>query len=429
MEILDYENELNDLEVDYKDVDEVEKEITNLSLALEYYNNSIVNRPNEITLEYLYKLENDYKDIISLNSSYPSIAYTAYDVSLESFISVENKFNRFATNVVEFIKKLIGWVISKINSMFKIFRNTRRKLINIVAKILQNNDEILDRLKDIRNTDLSAFSTEIDYKEIKDEVEEFITKYPGFYIGIDRFDEIFNYNGDIDSINRETRLIIDILDNNLLETRAYLKRHYSEYDFNKLYNDLINVKTAKVRDSAFLLKAKTILNNANAIDKKAKDVFITNLNKNKVTIVNLFKPTNDTNDIIIVDEIPIASKAMKEFKDPISLDYVFRKVVAGLHNIDKDITYNRDIVTDIMSNYDKTMELAETLVNSPTFNNSEELKNVVLFINKNIFPLIFKGYMNQYLGLVLSFNNRIKLVNLIIDKIYNKVTQKDSITQ
>jgi hypothetical protein len=429
MEILDYENELNDLEVDYKDVDEVEKEITNLSLALEYYNNSIVNRPNQMTLEYLYKLESDYKNIVSLNSLYPSIAYTAYDVSLESFISVENKFNRFATNVVEFIKKLIGWVISKINSMFKIFRNTRRKLINIVAKLLQNNDEILDRLKDIRNTDLSAFSTEIDYKEIKDEVEEFITKYPGFYIGIDRFDEIFNYNGDIDSINRETRLIIDILDNNLLETRAYLKRHYSEYDFNKLYNDLINVKTAKVRDSAFLLKAKTILNNANAIDKKAKDVFITNLNKNKVTIVNLFKPTNDTNDIIIVDEIPIASKAMKEFKDPISLDYVFRKVVAGLHKIDKDITYNRDIVTDIMSNYDKTMELAETLVNSPTFNNSEELKNVVLFINKNIFPLIFKGYMNQYLGLVLSFNNRIKLVNLIIDKIYNKVTQKDSITQ
>lgn len=429
MEILDYENELNDLEVDYKDVDEVEKEITNLSLALDYYNASIINRPNEITLEYLYKLESDYKNIISLNSLYPSIAYTAYDVSLESSISTENKFTRFATNVVEFLKKLIRWVISKINNMFKIFRNTRRRLINIVAKLLQNNDEILDRLKDIRNTDLSAFSTEINYKDIKDEVEEFITKYPGFYIGIDRFDEIFNYNGDIDSINRETRLIIDVLDRNLLDTRAYLKRHYSEYDFNKLYNDLINIKTTKVRDSAFLFKAKTILNNANAIDKKAKDVFITNLNKNKVTIVNLFKPTNDANDVIIVDEIPIASKAMKEFTDPISLDYVFRKVVAGLHNIDKDLIYNRDTVTDIMSNYDKTMELAETLVNSPTFNNNEELKNVILFINKNIFPLIFKGYMNQYLGLVLSFNNRIKLVNLIIDRIYNKVTQKDNITQ
>lgn len=429
MEILDYENELNELEVSDKDVDEIEKEITNLSLALDYYNNSIVNRPTEITLEYMYKLENDYKDIIGLNSLYSAIAYTAYDVSLESSISIENKFARFATNVVEFIKKLIRWVISKINSMFKIFRNTRRKLINIVAKLLQTNDSILDRLKEIRNTDLTAFSTEINYKEIKDEVEEFITKYPGFYIGIDRFDEIFNYNGDIDSINRETRLIIDILDNNLLETRAYLKRHYSEYDFNKLYNDLINIKTTKVRDSSFLLKAKTILNNANAIDKKAKDVFITNLNKSKVSIVNLFKPTDDANDVIIVDDIPIASKAMKEFTDPISLDYVFRKVVAGLHNIDKDLVYNRDAVTDIMSNYDKTMELAEALVNSPTFNNNEEIKNVVLFINKNIFPLIFKGYMNQYLGLVLSFNNRIKLINLIIDSIYNKTKQKESTVQ
>lgn len=429
MEILDYENELNELEVSDKDVDEIEKEITNLSLALEYYNSSIVNRPNEITLEYMYKLENDYKDIIGLNSLYSTIAYTAYDVFLESYISIENKFARFATNVVEFIKKLIRWVISKINSMFKIFRNTRRKLINIVAKLLQTNDSILDRLKEIRNTDLTAFSSEINYKDIKDEVEEFITKHPGFYIGIDRFDEIFNYNGDIDSINRETRLIIDVLDNNLLETRAYLKRHYSEYDFNKLYNDLINIKTTKVRDSSFLLKAKTILNNANAIDKKAKDVFITNLNKSKVTIVNLFKPTNDANDVIIVDEIPIASKAMKEFTDPISLDYVFRKVVAGLHNIDKDLVYNRDAVTDIMNNYDKTMELAETLVNSPTFNNNEEIKNVVLFINKNIFPLIFKGYMNQYLGLVLSFNNRIKLINLIIDSIYNKTKQKENTVQ
>lgn len=429
MEILDYENELNELEVSDKDVDEIEKEITNLSLALDYYNNSIVNRPSEITLEYMYKLENDYKNIIGLNSFYITIAYSAYDVSLESSISIENKFARFATNVVEFIKKLIRWVISKINSMFKIFRNTRRKLINIVAKLLQTNDDILDRLKEIRNTDLTAFSTEINYKEIKDEVEEFITKYPGFYIGIDKFDEIFNYNGDIDSINRETRLIIDILDNNLLETRAYLKRHYSEYDFNKLYNDLINIKTTKVRDSSFLLKAKTILNNANAIDKKAKDVFITNLNKNKVTIVNIFKPTNDANDIIIVDEIPIASKAMKEFTDPISLDYVFRKVVAGLHNIDKDLVYNRDTVTDIMNNYDKTMELAEALVNSPTFNNNEEIKNVVLFINKNIFPLIFKGYMNQYLGLVLSFNNRIKLINLIIDRIYSITKQKESTVQ
>ena len=429
MEILDYENELNELEVSDKDVDEIEKEITNLSLALDYYNSSIVNRPTEITLEYMYKLENDYKNIIGLNSLYSTIAYTAYDVSLESSISIENKFSRFATNVVEFIKKLIRWVISKINSMFKIFRNTRRKLINIVAKLLQTNDNILDRLKEIRNTDLTAFSTEINYKEIKDEVEEFITKYPGFYIGIDRFDEIFNYNGDIDSINRETRLIIDILDNNLLETRAYLKRHYSEYDFNKLYNDLINIKTTKVRDSSFLLKAKTILNNTNAIDKKAKDVFITNLNKSKVTIVNLFKPTNDTNDIVIVDDIPIASKAMKEFTDPISLDYVFRKVVAGLHNIDKDLVYNRDAVTDIMNNYDKTMELAEALVNSPTFNNNEEIKNVVLFINKNIFPLIFKGYMNQYLGLVLSFNNRIKLINLIVDKIYSITKQKESTVQ
>lgn len=429
MEILDYENELNELEVSDKDVDDIEKEITNLSLALDYYNSSIANRPSEITLEYMYKIENDYKNIIGLNSFYNTIAYTAYDISLESSISIENKFARFATNVVEFIKKLIRWVISKINSMFKIFRNTRRKLINIVAKLLQTNDDILDRLKEIRNTDLTAFSTEINYKEIKDEVEEFITKYPGFYIGIDKFDEIFNYNGDIDSINRETRLIIDILDSNLLDTRAYLKRHYSEYDFNKLYNDLINIKTTKVRDSSFLLKAKTILNNANAIDKKAKDVFITNLNKNKVTIVNIFKPTNDANDVIIVDEIPIASKAMKEFTDPVSLDYVFRKVVAGLHNIDKDLVYNRDTVTDIMNNYDKTMELAEALVNSPTFNNNEEIKNVVLFINKNIFPLIFKGYMNQYLGLVLSFNNRIKLINLIIDRIYSITKQKESTVQ
>ena len=44
MEILDYENELNELEVSDKDVDEVEKEITNLSLTLDYYNSSIVER-------------------------------------------------------------------------------------------------------------------------------------------------------------------------------------------------------------------------------------------------------------------------------------------------------------------------------------------------------------------------------------------------
>ena len=68
-------------------------------------------------------------------------------------------------------------------------------------------------------------------------------------------------------------------------------------------------------------------------------------------------------------------------------------------------------------------------INSPTFNNNEEIKNVVLFINKNIFPLIFKGYMNQYVGLVLSFNNRIKLINLIVDKIYSITKQKESTVQ
>ena len=44
-------------------------------------------------------------------------------------------------------------------------------------------------------------------------------------------------------------------------------------------------------------------------------------------------------------------------------------------------------------------------------------------------PLIFKGYMNQYLGLVLSFNNRIKLINLIVDKIYSITKEKESTTQ
>lgn len=420
MDNLDFEKVLNELEVDYKVIDKIENEISNLSTALDYYNTNIVNRPNEITIEYLYKLESDYKDIISLNSLYSTIAYTAYDVSLESLISTENKFARYATNVVEFIKKLARWVVSMINGMFKTFRNTRRKLINIVGKLLKSNDNIMDRLRDIQRKDLQVFKAEIDYKDIKDDIEDFVNANPGFYIGIDNFDDILNYNNDLNSINNETRYIVNVLEDNLLDTRSFLKNHSKDYDFNKLYDNLIDIKKASMGNITFLTKAKNILGKANVIDKKAKEVFITNINKNKVTIGLLFNPTNDSNDVIVVNDIDIASKEMKEFTDPISLEYIFKKIAIGLHNIDKDIAYNRDIVTDVMTSYDKTIELAELMIDKPNINNVEELKDIILFINKNIFPFIFKGYMNQYLGLVLSFNSRIKLINLIIDKIYSK---------
>lgn len=417
MEDLDLENEIKELEIDTKTVDEVEAELSNLSLAVEYYNDKIVNKPANITMEYLYDLEKEYNHIVNLNYEYRQLAYTAFDINMEANISTESKFLRFASNVIEFIKKLIKWVITKINQMLKGFRNTRRKLINIVATLLKSNDNLLKELTEIRNTNLELFKTEVKYDKLKESVEEYINKSPAFYIGINTFEELFNYNGDVDSINSVTKTIILTLGDTLLEARALLKRNSTEFDYDKLYNELMKVKLVKVRDSRFMLNAKAVLDDAKAIDRKAKDLFITNLTKNKVTIGLLFKPNTDTDELLLVNDIFINSKQIREFKDPISLDYIFRKIVAGFHNIDKDLVMNRDAVTDLIDNYNKTIDLAESLANSPAIANPEQLKEMVMYLNKNIFPMIFKGYMNQYLGLVLSFNNRINLIKLIIEKV------------
>ena len=415
---IDKELELLDTnEEDTKLVEEVEKEISNLSLAVSYYNKYIVNRPTDITIEHLYNMSNEYNNLIKLNSSYASIAYTAFDINLESHISLEVNFGKIASNVIEFLKNLIKWVITKINQMVKSFRNTRRKLINIIASLIKTNDDLLKELADIRNHDLKLFKAEVKYSKIKDLVEDYINQTPGFYIGTNTFEEIFNYNGDIDSINNPTRTIVLVLSDLLLEARAYLKRNSTEFDYLKLYENLLKVKLIKIRDSRFMLNAKSTLDDAKAIDKKAKDLFITSINKNMVTCGLLFKPSNESDEMVLVNDIVISSKAIREHKDPVSLDWIYRKLIAGFHNIDKDLVYNRDTVTDLIDSYNQTIELAESLLNSKAISNPEELKEMILFLNKNIFPLIFKGYMNQYLCLILSFNNRVKLIKLIIEKI------------
>lgn len=422
LENIDKELENMDNELGEDEVNEVEKEIANLSLALEYYNTYIVNRPEEMSMEHLYSMESEYKNIISLNSYYKTIAYDAFDINLESHISLEGKFSQFVSNVVEFIKKLCRWVLSLINKLRKNFVNIRRKLVNIVITLLKNNKDLIKMLDNIKNNELAVFNKELDYKTIEKDIEDFINKYPGYYVGNNTLDDVLNFNGSVTSLNELTRSIGTILYDTLLEARTYVKRSSSDFDTEKLYQSLLKIKLSEVRDSKYTSKVKTFVSKLPLIDKKTKDVFLVNIYKESVTVAILQKPTENNDEILLLTNIPFRSlpiykSVVRDYKDKVSLDWLYRKVAAGMLTLDSDLLFNRDFVTELMDHYNKTIDLIDSIVDSPTISNAEEIKKITLFLNKNIFPIIYKGYINQYLSLVMSFNNRVKLITLMINRL------------
>ena len=422
LENIDKELEHMDNDLGEDEVNEVEKELSNLSLTLEYYNAYIVNRPEVMSMEHLYAMESEYKNIISLNSYYRTIAYDAFDINLESHISLEGKFSQFVSNVVEFIKKLCRWVLSLINKLRRNFVNIRRKLVNIVITLLKNNKDLIKVLEDIRNNELAVFNKEIDYKTIEKDIANFIDNFPGYYVGNNTLDDVLNYNGSVTSLNELTRNIGTVLYDILLEARTYVKRSSSDFDTEKLYQSLLKVKLLEVRDSKYTSNVKSFVSKSRLIDKKAKDVFLVNIHKDSVTVATLQKPSESNDEVLLLVTIPFGSSnvynvTIRESKDKVSLDWLYKKIAAGMLTLESGLLYNRDFVTDLMDSYDKTMDLIDSIVDSPTISNVDEIKKITLFLNKNVFPIIYKGYINQYLSLVRAFNNRVKLLNLMINRI------------
>lgn len=420
--------EINDISKYYEDS---KGEIEIITQEVESLTN-IYNSVNELLVKNTYILENEPEKITdnivhTVQESFLKLAEDtpirdrvedAYDINLEAFVSQEEMLGNILTNIIEFLRNLYKLILQKITQIMSLFKKGRFKITTIIGKIILRSTRLQKVLKDLQNSDKEYFNRTFKGSDYEELVNNLVNETPGYFIGSYTLERILNFRSFLDYINPRTSELVKFLNSTLITFNGKIKN--SEYDENvpkELYETFIEFasKTKDLKGKDWEFTVTEWLNKKSTFDSKAKYPQVLLFDKHDITYSYAVKSKTNTDEILYTLSSSIDKIDKVTLPSQLTYNYLYQEISTGLGNFITDMMLvNRDKVYDVLNQYSDTIDLCQTMLKNVNRIDPDKLKSITMVINKNIYPILYKLLLKQYVNLVLQYNTRLAIAEKLI---------------
>lgn len=425
----------NDATVDVNEISkyyqESEGEIEVITQEVESLTNTY-ERVNELLVKNTYILENEPEKITesivhTVQESFLKLAENtpirdrvedAYEINLEAFVSQEEMLGNILTNIIEFLKNLYRLILQKLTQIMNLFKKGRFKITTIIGKIILRSSKLQKVLKDLQNKDKEYFNKTFKGSDYEEFVNRMVNETPGYFIACSTLERLLNFRSFLDYLNPRTTELVKFLNNILITFNGKIKN--SEYDDNvpkELYNKFIEFasKTKDLKGYEWECSITEWLNKKQTFEPKAKFPQILLFDKKEVTYTYCVKPSSVTDEIIYTLSSSIDKIDKVILPTNLTYNYLYQEISTGLGTFITDmLLVNRDKVYDALNQYLDTIDLCQTMLRNVNRIDPEKLKSITMVLNKNVYPILYKLLLKQYVNLVLQYNTRLAIAEKLI---------------
>lgn len=420
--------EINEISKYYEDS---KGEIEIITQEVESLTNTY-NSVNELLVKNTYILENEPEKITdnivhTVQESFLKLAEDtpirdrvedAYEINLEAFVSQEEMLSNILTNIIEFLRNLYRLILQKITQIMSLFKKGRFKITTIIGKIIMRSTKLQKVLKDLQNKDREYFNKTFKGSDYEELINNLVNNTPGYFIGANTLEGILNYRSFLDYLNPRTSELVKFLSSTLITFNGKIKN--SEYNDDvpkELYDNFIEfaskTKNLKGKDWEFVITE--YLNKKSTFDNKAKYPQVLLFDRHEITYSYAVKPKTNTDEILYTLSSSIDKIDKITLPSQLTYNYLYQSISTGLGTFVTDMMLvNRDKVYDLLNQYSDTIDLCQTMLKNVNRIDPDKLKSITMVLNKNIYPILYKLLLKQYVNLVLQYNTRLAIAEKLI---------------